>query len=599
MSTLFQNKFTRIIIPLFAILFFLSCQKDISNNNGEDTGIFPDFTTKVTATVVSGFVTDENNAAVIGASVNVGGSITSTDDYGFFEVKNALVVKDAAVVTVTNPGYFRGIKTFMAENGKSAFFRIKLIPKTNSGNIDAVAGGNVTLGNGMVIALPANAVVVASSNVAYTGSVNVAAHWIDPTAADLSQTMPGDLRGVNTDGYLKTLTTYGMAAVELTSASGELLQIATNKKATLTMPVPSAINGTAPSTIPLWSFDEAKGLWKEEGVATKTGNTYVGEVSHFSFWNCDVPNSYVRFDATVKDNAGNPIPYAWVKISVVGSPYNSGYGYTDSSGYVSGAVPDNAQLLLEVFTSYACGTSVYSQNFSTTNVNISLGVITVTTSLGTATVSGTVTDCTNMPVTNGYVVMLVNGQNFRYSLSNTGTYNFTTILCNSTASASFIAEDANSLQQSTTLVQSISAGANTIPNLQACGVSIQQFITYTIDGGAAISFTWPADSLMHSGNGGTTSTCYINGTSMSATPVQNVSFSFPTVGIAPGGVEILESFYSSQLGTQTTTSGAPVNITEYGNVGEFIAGNFTATVSTPAPIVNYTIVCSFRVRRNF
>jgi hypothetical protein len=35
----------------------------------------------------------------------------------------------------------------------------------------------------------------------------------------------------------------------------------------------------------LWSFDEAKGLWKEEGQAIKTGSNYVGDVSHFSFWN--------------------------------------------------------------------------------------------------------------------------------------------------------------------------------------------------------------------------------------------------------------------------------------------------------------------------
>lgn len=41
--------------------------------------------------------------------------------------------------------------------------------------------------------------------------------------------MPGDLRGIDTDGYMKGLTTYGMAAVELTGAGGESLQIADGK----------------------------------------------------------------------------------------------------------------------------------------------------------------------------------------------------------------------------------------------------------------------------------------------------------------------------------------------------------------------------------
>ena len=54
------------------------------------------------------------------------------------------VIKSAAVVTVNKPGYFKGIKTYIAESGKSAFFRIKLIPKTISGSLNAATGGNVT-----------------------------------------------------------------------------------------------------------------------------------------------------------------------------------------------------------------------------------------------------------------------------------------------------------------------------------------------------------------------------------------------------------------------------------------------------------------------
>ena len=365
------------------------------------------------------------------------------------------------------------------------------------------------------------------------------------------------------------------------------------------MPIPSALLATADATIILWSFDEAKGLWKEEGTATKTGNTYVGEVSHFSFWNCDVPNNYVQCNCTVKDEAGNPLPFAAVKISVIGGgPNDSRYGYTDSSGYVSGAIPDNAQLKLEVFTSYYCGTAVYSQNFTTTNVSVSLGVITVNTAQGVATVSGTVTDCSNMPVTNGYIIMVTDNQYYRYALSNTGSFSFPALLCNNTANATFIAEDAVSLQQSTPLTQTIVTGPNAIGNIQACGVSIQQFITYTIDGGSPIEFFYPADSLTHYGNG-STAICYISGSRIPGSGTDNVNFSFPTNGIAVGAVQILETFYSSQLGTQTSTSAVNVNITEYGAVGEFIAGNFSGPVMGPPPTTTYNIVCSFRVRRNF
>lgn len=598
MTTMLKTTFTRIFLPLLAILFFASCQKEVSGD-GSNTVVLPDFETKVVSTV-SGFVTDENDAPVLGASVSAGTGSASTDKYGYFEIKNTQVVKSAAVVTVSKAGYFKGIKTYMAEAGKSAFFRIKMIPKTLAGTVPAATGGNVTLTNGLSISFPANAVVNASTNTAYSGNINVAAHWISPTATDLNLEMPGDLRGISTDGSLKTLTTYGMVAVELTGASGELLQIASGQKATLTMPIPSAILSNAPATIPLWSFDETKGLWKEEGQAVKSGSNYVGDVSHFSFWNCDVPANYVQFNCTVKNSDGIPISQALVKISVVGNTNNAGYGYTDSSGYVGGAIPANTQLLLEVFPGYFCNTPIYSQNFSSGNSNMSLGVITVNISQGLATVSGTVTNCTGNPVTNGFIISQIDNYYYRYALSNTGSFSFTSGLCNNTANAVFIAEDLTALQQSAPLNQTLVPGANAIGNLQACGLSIQQFISYTIDGGTPIEFIYPTDSLGHYGNGSTAiNTIY--GSRNAPAPQSFVNFSFTNAGIGVGSVQTLEMFGSSEIGTQTSQpSSINVNITEYGAVGEFIAGNFTGIVVVPGtPPVNKTIACTFRVRRSF
>lgn len=591
MQTLAQNKFIRVIVPVFAVLFFLSCQKDI-NDNIQNQGQTADLTTKVNSSV-SGFVTDENDVAILGASVNVGGSLTTTDKYGFFQIKNVQVVKNAAMVTVNQPGYFKGIKTYIATENKAAFFRIKLIPKTNVGIINAVSGGNVTLSNGLIVALPANAVVTAGSGAAYTGSVNVAAHWIDPTAADLNLTMPGDLRGLATDGSLKTLTTYGMAAVELTGASGELLQIAAGKKATLTMSIPASILATAPATIPLWSFDETTGLWKQEGTATKSGNTYVGEVSHFSFWNCDVPNNYVQFDCTVKDQSGNPVPYVWVKIGISGTT-NFRWGITDSSGYVRGVVPDNALLTLDIYSYYYCGQPLYSQTFSTTSSNISLGIITINISLGMASLSGTVTNCSSAPVTNGYIIMMNNNWYYRYAISNTGTFSFNTALCSSTSTnVTLIAEDITGGQQSNPFNHTLVMGPNVVGNLQACGITTQEFFTYSIDGGTtSTTLTAPADSIIHGGNSGTTQAS-IYGLAGGSTN-NFVNFSFSTSGIGVGSSQTLLSYYSTQTG-QGVASGT-VNITEYGAVGQFIAGNYTGTL---VGTVTYNLVGNFRVRRSF
>lgn len=586
-TTLYRN----MLFIITAILFF-SCQKTLDYENSGGSILPPDLTTKVSSTV-SGFVTDENDAPVMGATVLIGSGTITTDKYGYFEAKNVQVVKTAAVVTVNKTGYFKGIKTYIAVEGKSAFFRIKLIPKTIAGTVNSTSGGTVTLSNGLIVKLNPGTIVNAATNAQYNGSVNVAAHWINPTSSDLNKIMPGDLRGLNTEGTLKLLQTYGMAAVELTGSSGEPLQIVNGQKATLTFPIPSSISGSAPASIPLWSFDETTGLWKQEGSATKTGNTYVGDVGHFSFWNCDIPSNYVQFNCTLKNSAGNPLPYTLVKITVVGTN-NAGYGYTDSSGYVGGAVPNNANLLLEVFPNFGCTTALYSQTFTTTNVNISLGVITIPTANNLATLSGTVTNCASTPVTNGYIIIQEGFVLTRHPLSNTGSYSFNKIFCSFPQTVTLIGEDVTNQQQSASVTYTVNAGANTVGNIQACGVATQQFINYTINSTNYV-FTAPVDTFNYLNNNQSSVSIY----GYRLTPSSNVNFSMVNTGIGVGSTQNLQSFWPSQIiDSMIITTPVLVNITEYGPIGQFIAGSFSGTFTGRAPAnTQYITTCNFRVRR--
>lgn len=600
------TNFKKIIAALFVSaaaflsVFIVSCQKELSGNGFTVTETLPDLTSRINSSV-SGFVTDENNAAVEGASVVVGGINTTTDKYGYFEVSNASVVKNAALVTVAKSGYFKGIKTYIAAENKSAFFRIKLLPKTIAGNFIAASGGTVNLANGLNITFPADAVVLAATPAtAYTGQVNVAAQWINPTAADLNKIMPGDLRGLDSDGFMKLLTTYGMAAVELTGASGELLQIAAGKKATMTFPIPNSILSAAPANLPLWSFDESNGLWKQEGQATKTGNNYVGEVSHFSFWNCDVPSNFVQFNCTLQTQDGAALPGLFVKVSVVGNTQQAGYGYTDSTGYTGGAVPNNSQLLLQVFTS-GCGTPIFSQNFTTGSTNVSLGTLIIPSTTG-ASVSGSV-NCSGAPVTDGFVIMQKDGEYYRFPLSNTGTFSFNTVLCSNSTAATFIGENQTTQESGDPVNYTLVPGTNAIGAISGCGTSIDQFINYTING-ATYSLTYPTDSLIsRSNNQGNPTSIFVSGNLQNSSPIGNtIYFSFTDNGIAPGSTQTLMDLYTSQIGDSTGSLSVPpsnVSITEYGAIGQFMAGNFTTTL-TGAPPANtpYNITVNFRVRRN-
>ena len=60
-------------------LFFFSCQKELTDYNNSNQSLPPDLSTKISSSV-SGFVTDENNAAVLGATVQAGPATTTTNN---------------------------------------------------------------------------------------------------------------------------------------------------------------------------------------------------------------------------------------------------------------------------------------------------------------------------------------------------------------------------------------------------------------------------------------------------------------------------------------------------------------------------------------
>jgi hypothetical protein len=606
--------FIKKLTTLFTVLAvttvcIVACKKnDVAPGIGTTPPIPVDLTTTITSGV-SGFITDENNGPAKDVMVKVGTATVTTDKYGFFETKNAMVVKEAATVTVSKAGYFKNVKTYIAAPGKSAFLRIKLIPKTNVGTINGAAGGNLTLPNGLSVTLPANSIVNAANNTAYTGAVNVAAYFINPLANDVNSIMPGDLRGLNTNGNIQLLTSYGMAAVELTGSGGELLQIAAGKKANLSLPIPSALQAMAPSTIPLSYFDETKGLWKQEGSAVKTGNNYAGEVSHFSFWNYNVLNNYVEFNCTVVNNNNQPLKNALVKVSFVSNPNIVSYGYTDSAGYVNGAIPASTNLLLEVLTSNNCASPAYSQTIVTTTTNISLGTIAVTNSSFLVNIGGTVTNCVNSPLNNGRVIMQIGQQYYSYPVAN-GVFNFNSLIC-TPATAIIAVIDSVGAQQGVPVNYTLNAGNNIIGNIKACGLYTEEFIDITGSGidynNTPFTYNTRYSSLIP---GDTIAVSHFNGSKQFQIYTIVGTFAGPVhIDISDSGIALNSK--QQLLGVATTSlfptgSSAPtqpgslVNITEYGAIGEYIAGNFTCVNRDnffSNPLLYLT--CSFRLRRTF
>lgn len=590
-----MNTAFKALLVLCMGVFFAACQKDLSNQGGPQIDI-P--TAANITTTVSGRITNELGEPVKGAMVTAGATSAITDVNGVFEIVNASLKDQAAFIKVEKAGYFPGSRTFRAKQSQKHFVEIQLLPKTIVGTVNATTGGTINVSNGSSITLPANGVIVKSSGAAYTGTVNVAMTWIDPTSVNLATQMPGDLRGVDESGVERGMISYGMLGVELEGAGGEKLQIATGKKAALKFPLPSSIQANAPTTIALWSFNETTGLWKQEGTATKVGSKYEAEVSHFSFWNCDAPFDITAFSATIKDQNGNPLKHVMVKIkrNPGGGWWNSGYAFTDSSGNVQGLVPKNEQLILEVYASSSCATAIHTQNIGPFASPSSINVTVTLTSASTFTVTGTVQNCSVAAVLNGYAEVKAGFHVYRAPIVN-GTFSVSFNNCTSSQQVTYFVVDNTGSQQSNPVTTTINAGTTDVGLVNACGTSTQRFINLTVDG-TPHNLLPPADSVY--GNS------YSQGTTFTSTSIggwnaigsTNINFSFNGGATGTFPLSFVMANIPGIADSLRLDVSSPINVTvtEFGSVGGFIAGNFSGNLYTTGTVA-HPVVCSFRVRR--
>lgn len=467
-----------IFLSLLLATAFLACQKDQLSDESFRKEL--DLGRSVTASAV-GIVVDEAGDPVGGALVSLGNKTDVTDDNGVFRIADAKVPENLAQVTVQKDGFFTGSRSFMPRYDKSPDIRIKLLSKTLAGTISASSGGEVKLGNLVSVNFQPGSVTLANGQ-AYSGNVNVYMQYIDPTAPDLNQRMPGNLLGFSEEDGVSSLATFGMVAVELTGDQGQQLQLASGKPATLEVSIPASILDRAPSIIPLWHFDETQGIWIEEGEAVLQNGRYVGTVGHFSFWNCDVPFPLVHMEGSVfLDSTSNPAANLLVHFSVL-SFNSAGFGYTDQNGFFEGYIPANEDLLLEVIDN--CGEVIHSENIGPFTDDVVLDPIILSSASLTyeqIEIKGVLVDCDTMPVADGYVIVKA-GQNtaiFEVDPA-TGEFGGAFQACDSSDFTLVGIDEINLLQS-----EELSFSPDTVVNVgpvAACAIALEEYVKIDMDG---------------------------------------------------------------------------------------------------------------------
>ncbi len=475
----------------FSLLLLIAISLSINSCKKHETITTPDPVVPydagtVITTAIAGKVTAQDGTALNGVEITIGTSTTITDVGGNFIIPQASINQKVGLVKATKTGYFVGSRTIIAQEKVINNVVIQLVKKTETGSFINATGGTVITATGASIVFGANAVAT-KNGAAYSGTVKVSAYFLDPTSNNCFKEMPGDLRGINASNNEQVLTSYGMMAVELQGSNGEALQIATGKTATLTFPIVTSIQANAPASIPLWFFDETKGMWIEQGTATKTGNNYVGTVSHFTWWNCDYGGAFINYKVKFVGFHFFPISNALVTLTrkATGGNWSSNSsGITASDGSVNGKIPYNETLEMKVYASPLClnNAPIYTATIGPFTQDADGGVITIiqNANIYTAYISGTVVNCKNNPVKNGYAIITIGNDKYYENIVN-GTINKSIAGCNSavTGVADIEVFDMDSLKKNATpiTVNITGIGNYNIGQVVACNVAA--FIKYT------------------------------------------------------------------------------------------------------------------------
>ena len=144
--------------------------------------------------------------------------------------------------------------------------------------------------------------------------------------------------------------------------------------------------------------------------------------------------------------------------------------------------------------------------------------------------------------------------------------------------------------------------SNTQP---AAVLSTEEFIRYTVNGNnySFIKQTDKVFSANYLNNPQPPPTTLVYGERIPNASGATANIEFERTGVTKGSTPILKSFYTLQTADiypyyTSSSSQILINITEYGNVGEYISGNFSGLFIGSAPSYNqYNVTCFFRVKR--
>ena len=425
-----MKKITSIIL-LVGMLCQLSCQKDDHEfdqqvNEPVLSNFTPDFGANIKADFM-GKVINEQGANIANVQITIGNKTVYTDHNGIFLVEQANAFEDFAYVKAYKSGYINGSRAVIPSTDGINDIQITLVKERVTAVVSAGSESQVTLDNGATVYFGGGFIDAAGNP--YTGDVKVVTHYLTPGEEETYTEMPGMLLAQDNGNNLRSLETYGMLSVNLYTPGGSPVNIDPTSKATLEFPVDASQTGIAPEKVPLWYFDEEKGLWVEDGEVIRTGDKYIGEVSHFTWWNVDIPMDYVSVCFTLQTSY-KKVPYHYIEIIRNSTGQTIYAGVTNDGGRECGLLPKGEEVTVKVYGQLGCEDAIILEQVEgpfNSDAHVTINV-TSNPYVKETTISGEAKNCNGDVITSGYAYFFNNNTDVFVSIDN-GNISYDHLFC--------------------------------------------------------------------------------------------------------------------------------------------------------------------------
>ena len=413
---------TRALLVSIAVLFLFSCSREIDIIYPDP--LFPESALFKATLLIR--IMDESGRPIPGARVHLGPFVKESDYHGWVQWFDAKVTS-SAYIKVEKDGFFMASRRIYPSASAPNYVSLMLLYKSKTVSFSSSNDRSVWMEGNFELHFPKEAYQLENGD-PYSGDVVVFAHSLPVDDPDMSFKMPGNLTGLNKDNALGQLASLGMIAVELQTTTGQKLEIRKGQTVEIKFPVSEERISKVPDVLPMWYFDEEPGVWKEEGQALLTGNYFIANVAHFSFWNCDDYFELIHWGAGFQNQYGLPLTYGKVCLTI-DALNTKACEYLDQDGNVNGGVAAHEIMSMQVYSS--CGEEVFSTKIGPFDQDIVTGPYLVDDPSYNAHLTGTVYACDLQPVKQGYVLINTGVQLYQVPLNGSGSFSMDIYSCQS------------------------------------------------------------------------------------------------------------------------------------------------------------------------